>query len=74
MGQFYAQQLATQKWLEAQGVDGADAAKWTGAVYHCVSYDSAKPVAETFQHLVDEQTPGGLNEQVIREMREVRSV
>jgi len=70
MGQLYAQQLATQHWLEAQGVDTSSAAKWTGAVYHCVTSDSARPLPHTFQHLVDEQTKGGLNEQVIREMRE----
>jgi pyrroline-5-carboxylate reductase len=64
MGQFYAQQRATQRWLQANGVDPAAAAKWTGAVFHCVSYDSAEPDVHTFDHLVDEQTPGGLNEQV----------
>lgn len=72
MGQFYAQQLATQQWLEAQGVEAADAAKWTGAVFHCISYDSAVALPHTFEHLVAEQTPGGLNEQVVREQREVR--
>lgn len=70
MGQFYAQQQATLRWLQTQGVDADAAAKWTGAVFHCVSYDSATPDVHTFDHLVDEQTPGGLNEQVIREMRE----
>lgn len=72
MGQFYAQQQATQQWLEKQGVDAAAAAKWTGAVFHCVSFDSARPSEHSFQHLVEEQTPGGINEQVVREMREVR--
>ena len=70
MGQFYAQQAATQRWLEAQGVDAESAAKWTGAVFHCVSYDSATPTAHTLSELVAEQTPGGLNEQVVREMTE----
>ena len=70
MGQFYAQQQATQAWLEAQGVDAQSASKWTGAVFHCVSYDSAVAGPQTFKHLVEEQTVGGLNEQVVREMRE----
>jgi pyrroline-5-carboxylate reductase len=35
MGQFYAQQRATQHWLEAQGIEPEVAAKWTGAVFHC---------------------------------------
>ena len=55
MGQMYAQQQATQVWLEAQGVDASSAAKWVGAVFHCVSYDSAHPGPETLKHLVEEQ-------------------
>ena len=70
MGQFYAQQRATQQWLEANGVAAEAAAKWTGAVFHCISYDSATPGVQTFEHLVDEQTPGGINEQVVRELTE----
>lgn len=67
MGQFYAQQRATQHWLQQQGVDGDSAAKWTGAVFHCISYDSANATSHTFNELVEEQTPGGINEQVVRE-------
>lgn len=70
MGQLYAQQLAAQSWLQEQGVDAGAAARWVGAVYHTVSYDSATPGPDTFASLVEEQTPGGLNEQVLREMRE----
>ena len=70
MGQFYAQQRATQQWLEKNGVDAEAAAKWTGAVFHCISYDSADAGVHTFAHLVDEQTPGGINEQVVRELTE----
>lgn len=70
MGHAYAQQRATQRWLESEGVDGEAAAKWAGAVFHCVSYDSALPDAHTFEELVAEQTPGGLNEQVVREQTE----
>ena len=64
MGQFYAQQRETQKWLQEQGVDGDAAAKWVGAVFHCISYDSATPSSHTFNELVEEQTAGGINEQV----------
>jgi len=39
-------------------------------VYHTVSCDAATPHEHTFEELVHEQTPGGLNEQVIREMTE----
>ena len=56
-----------QSWA---GVDADQAAKWTGAVFHCITYDSAQATAHTFDELVHEQTPGGINEQVIREMTE----
>eukprot|EP00965_Chrysotila_dentata_P030610 1019135-Pleurochrysis_carterae.AAC.2 len=64
MGQFYAQQRAAQQWLEGQGIEAALAAKYIGAIYHCISYDSRNPSAHTFDELVSEQTAGGLNEQV----------
>merc|ERR1712190_605124 len=70
MGQFYAQQRATQQWLQNAGVEADDAAKWTGAVFHCISYDSANANANTFNELVEEQTAGGINEQVVREFTE----
>jgi len=73
MGQIYAQQSAATNWLIEQGIDGAAAAKWVGAVYHTVTHDAkaaGSQGADGFQELVAEQTPGGLNEQVIREMRE----
>eukprot|EP00928_Gymnodinium_smaydae_P097263 TRINITY_DN8764_c1_g7_i1.p2 TRINITY_DN8764_c1_g7~~TRINITY_DN8764_c1_g7_i1.p2 ORF type:complete len:299 (+),score=75.41 TRINITY_DN8764_c1_g7_i1:104-898(+) len=70
MGQFYAQQRAAHQWLLRQGVGTEEAAKWTGAVFHCVSYDTANATSHTFDELVNEQTPGGLNEQVIRELTE----
>jgi len=70
MGQFYAQQRATQQWLQAEGVDADSAAKWTGAVFHCISYDSANANGHTFNELVEEQTTGGINEQVVKEFTE----
>ena len=70
MGQLYAQQRATQQWLEANGVEAGSAAKWTGAVFHTVTLDSSLAGPHTFDELVAEQTPGGLNEQVLREMGE----
>jgi pyrroline-5-carboxylate reductase len=70
MGQFYAQQRATQQWLQQQDIDADAAAKWVGAVFHCISYDSATANSHTFNELVEEQTPGGINEQVVREFTE----
>ena len=64
MGQFYAMQRATQAWVQGQGVPAEDAAKYVGAIFHCVTYDTAEAGVDTFDHLVKEQTPGGINEQV----------
>ena len=49
MGQLYAQQQAAQRWLVAQGIDRAVAAKYVGGVYHTISHDSAAagPVSQT---------------------------
>ena len=69
MGQFYEQQRCTQEWLEQQGIDAATAAGWTGAVFHSMSYDSSKAAARTFADLVHEQTPGGLNEGIVKGLR-----
>jgi pyrroline-5-carboxylate reductase len=69
MGQFYEQQRCTQQWLQAQGVDPDVAARWTGAVFHSISYDSSRAHASTFADLVHEQTPGGLNEGIVKGMR-----
>jgi len=70
MGQLYAQQREAARWLGAQGIEGGVAAKYVGAIFHSVTYDSADAGPHTLDELVDEQTPGGLNEQVIREMTE----
>ena len=70
MGQLYAQHRATQAWLAANGVDEEAAAKWTGAAFHAMTYDSADANSPTFNEPVEEQTPGGLNEQVVREQTE----
>mmetsp|Transcript_23130 Transcript_23130/g.74904 ORF Transcript_23130/g.74904 Transcript_23130/m.74904 type:complete len:329 (+) Transcript_23130:3422-4408(+) len=70
MGQFYAMQRATQAWVVGQGVPAEDAAKYVGAIFHCITYDTAEAGVETFDHLVKEQTPGGINEQVVRELTE----
>jgi len=68
MGQVYAQQQAAQKWLLEQGIEAAAAAKWVGAIYHTVTFDAKDASEGTFDKLVAEQTPGGLNEQVLSEM------
>jgi len=73
MGQLYAQQRASQRWLEQQGIDSTAAARYVGAIFHTISHDAAAAGPHTFDELITEQTPGGLNEQVIRELTEAGS-
>jgi pyrroline-5-carboxylate reductase len=68
MGHFYATQRATQQWMLEKGLDGDVAAKYIGAIFHSISFDSAQATSHTFEELVAEQTPGGLNQQVIEAM------
>jgi len=64
MGDFYKRQLTAQEWLVGGGVGKDQAGAWVGAVFKTIAADSAEASGETFRHLVDEQTPGGLNEMV----------
>ncbi|CAE8618325.1 unnamed protein product [Polarella glacialis] len=62
MGDFYKRQLTISSWLASGGVPEADAAAWTGATFATFAADSCQAGPSTFKHLVEEQTPGGLNE------------
>ncbi|CAE7676139.1 unnamed protein product [Symbiodinium necroappetens] len=64
MGDFYKRQLTAQRWLSSNGVAEADAATWVGATFATFAADSSAAEADTFSKLVEEQTPGGLNEMV----------
>ena len=56
--------------MEAEGVPAELASRYIGAIFHTITGDSMDATSTSFGDLVDEQTPGGLNEQVVREMRE----
>ncbi len=73
MGQLYEQQRVTQRWMEDEGVPAELASRYIGAIFHTITGDSMDATSTTFGDLVDEQTPGGLNEQVVRELREAGS-
>eukprot|EP00933_Yihiella_yeosuensis_P008289 TRINITY_DN113659_c0_g1_i1.p1 TRINITY_DN113659_c0_g1~~TRINITY_DN113659_c0_g1_i1.p1 ORF type:complete len:287 (+),score=53.64 TRINITY_DN113659_c0_g1_i1:58-918(+) len=62
MGDFYKRQLTVQNWLVQGGVGEEEARSWTGATFKTFAADSHCPGAKTFHELVEEQTPGGLNE------------
>lgn len=67
MGDFYKRQLTAQSWLSEHGVAASQAASWVGAIFATMAADSARPGPRTFEALVAEQTPGGLNEMVWRD-------
>jgi len=46
------------------------AASWVGAIYKVFASDSADAVPDTFAKLVHEQTPGGLNEMIWKNLDE----
>merc|ERR1719265_303897 len=67
MGDFYAHMRSCHQWLISKGVDSTTASKAVGSyfsTYHHASQDSEIG----FDHLVAEQTPGGVNQQVIEEL------
>eukprot|EP00929_Paragymnodinium_shiwhaense_P098693 TRINITY_DN60181_c0_g1_i1.p1 TRINITY_DN60181_c0_g1~~TRINITY_DN60181_c0_g1_i1.p1 ORF type:complete len:304 (-),score=67.36 TRINITY_DN60181_c0_g1_i1:156-950(-) len=64
MGDFYKRQLTAQQWLTSHGVPTERAAGYVGAIFATMAADSAAAGPETLDHLVGEQTPGGLNEMV----------
>eukprot|EP00755_Sulcionema_specki_P018879 Sspe_Gene.68002::Locus_40118_Transcript_1_1_Confidence_1.000_Length_952::g.68002::m.68002/K00286/proC; pyrroline-5-carboxylate reductase len=74
MGPMYRTCLEVQKWLEGKGVDANKAAMFTGGFFHCVTTDAAifgkADGSGCFERLISEQTPGGLNEQAIRELEQ----
>ena len=51
MGPFYQLLLTVQKWLQLKGIEEIKAAKYTGAFFHAISFDSAEGA---LQALVDE--------------------
>jgi hypothetical protein len=60
--------LKTQRnWLARQGVPAADASYFIGRTYLGLAQDAEAKCTEEghYDHLVDENTPGGMNEQAI---------
>ena len=56
-------------WLRAQGVNAADADRYTGSLFRAIAEDSTRPAGEGFAELVAEHaTRAGINEQLRREL------
>lgn len=67
MGDFYKRQDTMQQWLGSHGVPADTAASYISSLFVSFAADSAGAGPDTFAEKVAEQTPGGLNQQVIRE-------
>ena len=73
MGDFYRAQQVRYEWLLKQGINPSAATAAVGAYFNTFNDASMRALESGhtgFQHLVDEQTPGGMNEFVIRELTE----
>ena len=70
MGPYYALLKANRDWLVSQGVPPADASFFTGRTYLGIAKDAEAKCGEVghFDDLIEEQTPGGCNEQSIKNM------
>lgn len=72
MGDLYTRMKIAQDWIVEGGVDSAMAAQFVGSVFTSIvrdGRDKSQTDAHAFTELVNEQTPGGLNERVISEQR-----
>jgi len=70
MGDFYAHLRACHEWLVSKGVDSTAASKAVGSYFSTYHHASQHSVVG-FDHLVAEQTPGGVNQQVIEQLEKV---
>ena len=69
MAPYFALLAKTTDWLAAQGVEAAAGSRYAGAMFHGLSVFATEAGAEGFDPLTEEhQTPGGLNEQALREL------
>lgn len=69
MAPYFALLGRTTDWLAAHGVEAATGSRYTGAMFHGLSVFGGEAGPEGFDPLTTEhQTPGGLNEQALREL------
>ena len=74
MGHFYKTCQTSGSWLQSHGVESSAAAKYVTGIFKTVLAEATDRAVKkeegvgAFQELVNEQTPGGLNEGVIKEM------
>lgn len=68
MGDFYAHLRTCHEWLIEQGIEPATASSAVGGYFNTFNHDSLAAGPRGFDHLVAEQTPGGMNEGVISDL------
>jgi pyrroline-5-carboxylate reductase len=70
VGDFYAHLRCAHQWLVTNGIDAGTASTAVGSYF--ATFNAASEHAPAgFDHLVAEQTPGGMNEQVIGQLTEM---
>ena len=70
MGHFDATQRAIHQWMVEQGVESGLAAHAIASYSQTYNQASLRVGKEGFDSLLEEQTPGGMNELVVRELTE----
>jgi len=68
MGDFYKQQHSVYEWLVQKGVSSEASTLAVASFFNTFNFSSLQASDGGYAHLVAEQTPGGMNEQAIREL------
>ena len=72
MAPFYEILETLSKWLSNKGLKKIEAQKYITSLFVALSVDSVNNSIKHLKHLVaDSQTPRGLNEQAVKELRRV---
>jgi len=69
IGMFFELVATTARWTERQGIPPEAAAAYATSLFHALAGLTLDKDAAALQQLAAEMTPGGLNEQVLHELR-----
>tara|TARA_Y100000590_G_scaffold400818_1_gene485216 strand:+ start:667 stop:1431 length:765 start_codon:yes stop_codon:yes gene_type:complete len=73
MAPFYEVLKVTSQWLVKRGVNKNESQKYITSLFSALALDSVNNSVKDLKYLVKEsQTPGGLNEQTVNELRKVK--
>merc|ERR1712054_341997 len=70
MGAQYQWLQTALDWMVEHGVDSQQASTFIGALSHSITRDAVEQKERGFQELIDEQTPGGMNEHAIEALQQ----